>query len=69
MTQRNPIDYTHDEIIYTCAAMNRFGGAFACHIADAAMVADSFNRKTLLTAFAGLFHKYGPDSDFYKSNA
>lgn len=67
MTQRNPIDYTHDEFIYTCHTMQRFGGSFGKGLAQAGFAADSFNRETLLKAFAGLFHKYGPDSDFYRS--
>lgn len=64
--QRQPRHYTHDELVRTCHVMHRFGGSFAHHLADAALVADSVNRETLLTAFGGLFHKYGPDSDFYR---
>lgn len=67
MTQRNPVDYTHDEIIHTCEAMIKFGGSFTTHIACAALHADSYNKETLLKAFAALFYKYGPESDFYKA--
>lgn len=65
--QRHPNEYTHDEIIETCNVMRRFGGHFAHSIAEACMYADRSNKDRLLKAFAGLFHKYGPDSDFQRS--
>lgn len=57
---------THDEIVYTCMAMSRYGGSFASRIADAALVADTTNKDRLIAAFPELFEKYGPGSDFYK---
>jgi hypothetical protein len=62
--QKHPKDYTHDEVVATCEAMHKFGGGFARHISNACLVADNHNRQTLLTAFAGLFVKYGPGTDF-----
>ncbi len=57
---------THDEIVYTCMAMSRYGGSFATHIANAAMVADEANLQRLLAAFPELFEKYRPGSGFYQ---
>lgn len=65
--QRHPIDYSHDELVRTCNAMIDFGGRFAECIAQAALNADSYNKDTLLKAFAALFYKYGPESDFYRT--
>jgi hypothetical protein len=62
---KEPKDYTHDEVVYTCMAMSRYGGSFAGHIANAAMVADRGNLHILLTSLSHLFVKYGPGSDFY----
>lgn len=66
--QRHPTTYSHDEIIETCNVMRRFGGHFASHIAQACMYADRSNKNRLLKEFPELFHKYGPDSDFQRSN-
>jgi len=56
-----------DEYLYTLQAMRRFGGSFAQHIGQAAVVADSSNRRRLQDAFPELFSKYGPGTDFYKA--
>lgn len=58
---------THDEFIYTCQAMQCYGGSFVNRLAQAALVADTTNKDRLIAAFPEVFAKYGPGSDFYQS--
>ena len=47
---------THDKAHKAALAMSKGRyGSFAEHIGNAYLVADSHNKQTLLTAFAGLF--------------
>jgi hypothetical protein len=62
-TYRMPV--TEDEQIYTCRAMENYGGGFASRIAAAYYVADLGNRAKLLSTFEDLFRRYGPDSTYY----
>lgn len=48
----------HDMLLSAARLMENEGGSFAGHIARAFYVADSTNRKRLLTAFDDMFVRY-----------
>lgn len=52
------MDLDHDMVLSAARLMERDGGSFAGHIAQAFYVADSTNRERLLTAFDDLFCKF-----------
>ncbi len=52
------MDLDHDMLLDAAQLMESQGGSFAGHIARAFYVADSTNRKRLLTAFDDLFVRY-----------
>jgi len=52
------IDLDYDMLWQAAKLMEREGGSFAAHIAQAFFVADSLNRETLLAAFDDLFCKF-----------
>ena len=52
------MDLDHDMVLSAVRLMERDGGSFAGHIAQAFYVADSTNRESLLTAFDDLFCKF-----------
>lgn len=56
---------TRDQLIYTCKAMESYGGGFASKLAGAIMAADATNTARIVMAFPELIEKYGPGTRFY----
>lgn len=59
-----------DELQKTLHYMKKFGGSFACHIAEAWTVADSTNSAKLAEAFPNLLDRYHPrnwETDYARS--
>jgi len=57
-TKMKAIDLDHYMVWQAAKLMEREGGSFAAHIAEAFFVADSHNREALLAAFDDLFCKF-----------
>lgn len=50
--------YTDSQLHAAAHEMQRTGGSFASHLADAYFHADSNNKERILTAFMDLFEKF-----------
>jgi hypothetical protein len=57
---------TSDDLFWTFQTAKQHGGGFISRLADAGLVADPGNRRTLVQAFPQLLHCFGPQTLIHK---